>query len=282
MCAWRPPRANCTGRTPGWCRYWNSGRRHSGGRPPRLRRTQGRQIALREPHLQRAGGLPGGRQADLVEDPDTVPGRPPVAERTHPFEHRVHLRDEGAGTGRFRELFDLRHVRSVAAIGSARCRPAEGSSERTNDGAGKGVRGVPGIHGQRRTTHRARRRGARRHGLLAVASAVVAIGATAGLIEAGQDGRRTTAVPEPTPPPVLQPLPAVPTPTAAPPTASPSAVPTTAPPPSPRPKASPYERRPRRDIRRPPPGPQEQSLPRPGVPGRPVGCGPTPTTLAAR
>ncbi|MFJ2153830.1 glycoside hydrolase family 6 protein [Streptomyces microflavus] len=97
---------------------------------------------------------------------------------------------------------------------------------------------MPGIHGQRRTTHRARRRGARRHGLLAVASAVVAIGATAGLIEAGQDGRRTTAVPEPTPPPVLQPLPAVPTPTAAPPTASPSAVPTTAPPPSPRPKAS--------------------------------------------
>ncbi|MBK3587620.1 endoglucanase, partial [Streptomyces sp. MBT57] len=99
----------------------------------------------------------------------------------------------------------------MAVIGSARRRPAEGSSERTNDGAGKGVRGVSGIHGQRRTTYRARRRGARRHGLLAVASAVVAIGATAGLIEAGEDGRRTTAVPEPTPPPVLQPLPAVPT-----------------------------------------------------------------------
>ncbi|MFZ4270394.1 glycoside hydrolase family 6 protein [Streptomyces arboris] len=99
---------------------------------------------------------------------------------------------------------------------------------------------MPGIRAQRRTTHRARRRAARRHGLLAVASAVVAIGATAGLIEAGQDDRRrTTAVPEPTPPPVLQPLPAVPTPRAPSPTASPSATPTPAPAsPSPSPRAS--------------------------------------------
>ncbi|MGA5049257.1 glycoside hydrolase family 6 protein [Streptomyces arboris] len=99
---------------------------------------------------------------------------------------------------------------------------------------------MPGIRAQRRTTHRARRRAARRHGLLAVASAVVAIGATAGLIEAGQDDRRrTTAVPEPTPPPVLQPLPAVPTTRAPSPSASPSATPTPAPAsPSPSPRAS--------------------------------------------
>ncbi|ARF76975.1 glycoside hydrolase family 6 protein [Streptomyces griseus] len=96
---------------------------------------------------------------------------------------------------------------------------------------------MPGIRAQHRIAHRERRRAARRHGLLAVASAVVAIGATAGLIDAGHDERRTTAVPEPTPPPVLQPLPAVPTPTTAPPTAPPS--PSTAPaptrPPSPPP-----------------------------------------------
>ncbi|MFW3465244.1 glycoside hydrolase family 6 protein [Streptomyces microflavus] len=114
---------------------------------------------------------------------------------------------------------------------------------------------MPGIHGQRRTTHRARRRGARRHGLLAVASAVVAIGATAGLIEAGQDGRRTTAVPEPTPPPVLQPLPAVPTPTAAPPTASP--------PPSPRRRRRPH-RGPRPPVRAPPPPRHPRPRPGPG------------------
>ncbi|MEW2068980.1 glycoside hydrolase family 6 protein [Streptomyces sp. NPDC007346] len=101
---------------------------------------------------------------------------------------------------------------------------------------------MPGIRAQRRITRRERRRAARRHGLLAVASAVVAIGAAAGLIEAGQDGRRTTALPEPSPPPVLQPLPAVPTPTApVRPTASPSTTPTTAPPSpstSPSPRAS--------------------------------------------
>ncbi|MGA5002019.1 glycoside hydrolase family 6 protein [Streptomyces arboris] len=95
---------------------------------------------------------------------------------------------------------------------------------------------MPGIRAQRRTTHRARRRAARRHGLLAVASAVVAIGATAGLIEAGQDDRRrTTAVPEPTPPPVLQPLPAVPTPRVPSPTATPTPAPAS---PSPSPRAS--------------------------------------------
>ncbi|MET4674178.1 hypothetical protein ABID94_007103 [Streptomyces sp. PvR018] len=123
---------------------------------------------------------------------------------------------------------------------------------------------MSGIHGQRRTTHRARRRGARRHGLLAVASAVVAIGATAGLIEAGQDGRRTTAVPEPTPPPVLQPLPAVPTPTAAPPTASPSAVPTTPSPPSPRPKASRTSAAPAATSAAPAPAPRNSLFRDPG------------------
>ncbi|NEC24087.1 endoglucanase, partial [Streptomyces parvus] len=44
---------------------------------------------------------------------------------------------------------------------------------------------MPGTRVRRRTAHRERRRAARRHALLAVASAVVAIGATAGLIDAG-------------------------------------------------------------------------------------------------
>ncbi|MER6603453.1 glycoside hydrolase family 6 protein [Streptomyces parvus] len=72
---------------------------------------------------------------------------------------------------------------------------------------------MPGTRVRRRTAHRERRRAARRHALLAVASAVVAIGATAGLIDAGHQDGRDTARPEPTAPPVLQPLPAVPTPT---------------------------------------------------------------------
>lgn len=29
-----PASANCTGRTPGWRRDWNSGRQQAGGRPP--------------------------------------------------------------------------------------------------------------------------------------------------------------------------------------------------------------------------------------------------------
>ncbi|XMN10253.1 glycoside hydrolase family 6 protein [Streptomyces griseobrunneus] len=123
---------------------------------------------------------------------------------------------------------------------------------------------MPGIHAQRRITRRARRRAARRHGLLAVASAVVAIGATAGLIEAGQDGRRTTAVPEPTPPPVLQPLPAVPTPTTAPPTASPPTAPTTAPPPSPRPSASRTSAAPTATSAAPAPAPRNSLFRDPG------------------
>ncbi|MET8885224.1 glycoside hydrolase family 6 protein [Streptomyces rubiginosohelvolus] len=90
---------------------------------------------------------------------------------------------------------------------------------------------MPGTRVRRRTAHRERRRAARRHALLAVASAVVAIGATAGLIDAGHQDGRDTARPEPTPPPVLQPLPAVPTPTAAAPSAS-SARPAPAPSPS--------------------------------------------------
>ncbi|CAH9417373.1 glycoside hydrolase family 6 protein [Streptomyces globisporus] len=79
---------------------------------------------------------------------------------------------------------------------------------------------MPGTRVRRRTAHRERRRAARRHALLAVASAVVAIGATAGLIDAGHQDGRDTARPGPTPPPVLQPLPAVPTPTAPAPSAS--------------------------------------------------------------
>ncbi|MGW6590377.1 glycoside hydrolase family 6 protein [Streptomyces globisporus] len=79
---------------------------------------------------------------------------------------------------------------------------------------------MPGTRVRRRTAHRERRRAARRNALLAVASAVVAIGATAGLIHAGHQDGRDTARPEPTPPPVLQPLPAVPAPTAPAPSAS--------------------------------------------------------------
>ncbi|MFF8795432.1 glycoside hydrolase family 6 protein [Streptomyces globisporus] len=79
---------------------------------------------------------------------------------------------------------------------------------------------MPGTRVRRRTAHRERRRAARRHALLAVASAVVAIGASAGLIDAGHQDGRDTARPGPTPPPVLQPLPAVPTPTAPAPSAS--------------------------------------------------------------
>ncbi|MFE2978796.1 glycoside hydrolase family 6 protein [Streptomyces sp. NPDC059258] len=93
---------------------------------------------------------------------------------------------------------------------------------------------MPGTRVRRRTAHRERRRAARRHALLAVASAVVAIGAAAGLIDAGHGDGRTTARPEPTPPPVLQPLPAVPT-TRTPPTPTvppPSATPAPAPSPS--------------------------------------------------
>ncbi|MEW2064213.1 glycoside hydrolase family 6 protein [Streptomyces sp. NPDC007002] len=74
---------------------------------------------------------------------------------------------------------------------------------------------MPGTRVRRRTAHRERRRAAHRHALLAVASAVVAIGATAGLIDAGHQEGRDTARPEPSPSPVLQPLPAVPTPTPA-------------------------------------------------------------------
>ncbi|MFF8965574.1 glycoside hydrolase family 6 protein [Streptomyces globisporus] len=79
---------------------------------------------------------------------------------------------------------------------------------------------MPGTRVRRRTAHRERRRAARRHALLAVASVVVAIGATAGLIDAGHQDGRDTARPGPTPPPVLQPLPAVPMPTASAPSAS--------------------------------------------------------------
>ncbi|MGW6720759.1 glycoside hydrolase family 6 protein [Streptomyces sp. NPDC054995] len=90
---------------------------------------------------------------------------------------------------------------------------------------------MPGTRVRRRTAHRERRRAARRHALLAVASAVVAIGAAAGLIDAGHEDGRTTARPEPTPQPVLQPFPAVPTtrtpptPTATPPSATPAPAP---------------------------------------------------------
>ncbi|MFD4126816.1 glycoside hydrolase family 6 protein [Streptomyces globisporus] len=91
---------------------------------------------------------------------------------------------------------------------------------------------MPGTRVRRRTAHRERRRAARRHALLAAASAVVAIGATAGLIDAGHQDGRDTARPRPTPPPVLQPLPAVPTPTAPAPSASSARPAPTAPSPS--------------------------------------------------
>ncbi len=87
---------------------------------------------------------------------------------------------------------------------------------------------MPGTRIRRCTAHRERRRASRRHALLAVASAVVAIGATAGLLDAGHDDRRDTARPRPAPPPVLQPLPALPTPPAPAPSAS-SAAPAPAP-----------------------------------------------------
>ncbi len=98
----------------------------------RLRRVERRQIPLREPCLQGTAPSvfrPRDRQPYVVEDPDPVSGRPSV----------------GAGAHcRFRELFGLRHVRSVAVPGPARHRPAEGSSERTNGGAGKGGSGSAG------------------------------------------------------------------------------------------------------------------------------------------
>ncbi|MBK3539004.1 endoglucanase, partial [Streptomyces sp. MBT67] len=49
---------------------------------------------------------------------------------------------------------------------------------------------MPGTRVRRRTAHRERRRAARRHALLAVASAVVAIGATAGQATASRAWRR--------------------------------------------------------------------------------------------
>ncbi|MEU3057865.1 glycoside hydrolase family 6 protein [Streptomyces griseus] len=116
---------------------------------------------------------------------------------------------------------------------------------------------MPGSRAQRRIAHRERRRATRRHAVLAVASAIVAIGATAGLIDAGRDDGRDTARPEPTPPPVLQPLPAVPTPTAPSPTAPPSSA-TPAPAPSPsrtatRPRTAPATTAPSRPATPAPP-----------------------------
>ncbi len=95
-----------------------------------------------------------------------------------------------------------------------------------------------------------------------------------GLIEAGQDDRRrVTAVPEPSPPPVLQPLPAAPTPTAP---VRPTASPTTAPVPPPRhrrPQPPVRALPPPRRVRPPPHRPQEPPLPPPGLPGPGVGAG---------
>ncbi|MFF3833946.1 glycoside hydrolase family 6 protein [Streptomyces sp. NPDC002458] len=103
---------------------------------------------------------------------------------------------------------------------------------------------MPGVRAGGRTEARRRRRAARRHTMAALASAVVAAGAATGVIAAGaHDGGRTTALPDTTASPVLEPLPAVPTPTASPsasataaPSPSPSRTPRRSPAPSPAPK----------------------------------------------
>ncbi|MFJ8169832.1 glycoside hydrolase family 6 protein [Streptomyces sp. NPDC094473] len=105
---------------------------------------------------------------------------------------------------------------------------------------------MPGVRAGGRTEARRRRRAARRHTMAALASAVVAAGAATGVIAAGaDDGGRTTALPDTTASPVLEPLPAVPTPTASPsasataaPSPSPSRTPRRSPAPSPSPKRS--------------------------------------------
>ncbi|MFG2536972.1 glycoside hydrolase family 6 protein [Streptomyces sp. NPDC048511] len=105
---------------------------------------------------------------------------------------------------------------------------------------------MPGVRAGGRTEARRRRRAARRHTMAALASAVVAAGAATGVIAAGaDDGGRTTALPDTTASPVLEPLPAVPTPTASPspsataaPSPSPSRTPRRSPAPSPAPKRS--------------------------------------------
>lgn len=105
---------------------------------------------------------------------------------------------------------------------------------------------MPGVRAGGRTEARRRRRAARRHTMAALASAVVAAAAATGVIAAGaDDGGRTTALPDTTASPVLEPLPAVPTPTASPsasataaPSPSPSRTPRRSPAPSPSPKRS--------------------------------------------
>ncbi|MFE4216685.1 glycoside hydrolase family 6 protein [Streptomyces sp. NPDC056844] len=88
---------------------------------------------------------------------------------------------------------------------------------------------MPGVRAGGRTEARRRRRAARRHTMAALASAVVAAGAATGVIAAGaDDGGRTTALPDTTASPVLEPLPAVPTPSV-PPSASATATPSPSP-----------------------------------------------------
>ncbi|MFD4692319.1 glycoside hydrolase family 6 protein [Streptomyces sp. NPDC058463] len=83
---------------------------------------------------------------------------------------------------------------------------------------------MSGARAQRRTETRQRRRTARRHAMAVAASAVVAVGTATGVITAtAGEGERTTARPDTTVSPVLEPLPAVPT--ASPATVSPSASP---------------------------------------------------------
>ncbi|WP_420803046.1 glycoside hydrolase family 6 protein [Streptomyces pratensis] len=86
---------------------------------------------------------------------------------------------------------------------------------------------MSGVREEGRTEVRRRRRAARRHTMAALASAVVVAGAATGLTAAAGDGERTTARPDTTASPVLEQLPAVPTPSV-----SPSASATASPSPS--------------------------------------------------
>ncbi|WP_405696227.1 glycoside hydrolase family 6 protein [Streptomyces sp. NBC_01185] len=88
---------------------------------------------------------------------------------------------------------------------------------------------MPGVSERGRTEVRRRRRAARRHTMAALASAVVAAGAATGVMTAADDGGRTTARPDTSASPVLEPLPAVPVPSVSP---SASVTPSPAPEPS--------------------------------------------------
>ncbi|MFF2139390.1 glycoside hydrolase family 6 protein [Streptomyces sp. NPDC058193] len=75
---------------------------------------------------------------------------------------------------------------------------------------------MSGARERGRTEAGCRRRAARRHTMAALASAVVAAGAATGVLSAADDGGRTTARPDTSASPVLEPLPAVLTPSVSP------------------------------------------------------------------